>query len=362
MLGEVLSAYGKVVDAFIPFHVSKPTTFAFVRYRYESEMEKAIILGMNRRIHGLIIKDRGKGAIRSSELNFDKEKDGRSYKEVVIRVSDDKRKEKEKSLMKSVVESSDRNAVQREEDNFFEVNYNVDISKEELEWLNRSVIGRLQEDMIVKLASNLVREVGFNCSISLLGDVSVCLTFSSKKEKLAFMDKATFVVESCLEMWEEWNHATTQKEFDCNNGIWETTGCLGECAEVADNLVESRNVCENQWALQIVNCTRLETCLGSKINVDGLIWSENNEGGMLEDGQLKGLAVVTLINYTEYGLNINKRSTGVGKRKKKQRKNVIRIIREEKDLQSEFSDQSLSDADTEHRNAMIMKEAKILWG
>ncbi|XWS30037.1 hypothetical protein CRYUN_Cryun24cG0083500 [Craigia yunnanensis] len=59
-LWDAFYDYGKVVDVYIPRFLkrqnNKGTTFAFVRYKFESELLKAIGGGNNRRIEGWHIK------------------------------------------------------------------------------------------------------------------------------------------------------------------------------------------------------------------------------------------------------------------------------------------------------------------
>ncbi|XVE67271.1 hypothetical protein DITRI_Ditri08aG0147200 [Diplodiscus trichospermus] len=55
-LWEAFNAYGRVRDVYIHYSAKgdrgKKTTFAFVRYKFKSEMFKAIEVGNNRRIDG----------------------------------------------------------------------------------------------------------------------------------------------------------------------------------------------------------------------------------------------------------------------------------------------------------------------
>ncbi|XVE62754.1 hypothetical protein DITRI_Ditri06bG0144700 [Diplodiscus trichospermus] len=55
-LWEAFNAYGRLKDVYIHYSTKgdrgKETTFVFVRYKFKSEMLKAIEVGNNRRIDG----------------------------------------------------------------------------------------------------------------------------------------------------------------------------------------------------------------------------------------------------------------------------------------------------------------------
>ncbi|XVF78438.1 hypothetical protein PTKIN_Ptkin14bG0133100 [Pterospermum kingtungense] len=95
--------YGKVMDVFISYkYANRKTTFAFVRYKLESEMREAISKGNNRLIdgwkigvwkakfgwrdrrlnNGLLSKSTGK--LPPNHVEFSKGRDHRSYKDVLV--------------------------------------------------------------------------------------------------------------------------------------------------------------------------------------------------------------------------------------------------------------------------------------
>lgn len=51
-LWELFSYYGRVKDVFVRFRRSKPHTFAFVRYQYEWECDRAIVWANDRSLDG----------------------------------------------------------------------------------------------------------------------------------------------------------------------------------------------------------------------------------------------------------------------------------------------------------------------
>ncbi|XVE60161.1 hypothetical protein DITRI_Ditri05aG0105600 [Diplodiscus trichospermus] len=165
-------------------------------------MKKAIILGRNKWIDGSLInvkkayfgwEDRrrkvvfksvnGKSVDKDINLHLFNEKDRKSYKDTVIGVTADRREEIPKSPSNPRIETNDHIGDLKEWDKFFEVNYNVEIPNKEVEWLEMSVIRRLQKDMTVRRVNNLMRE-------------------------------ALLIAKSWFEFWEEWNHSTTQRKFD----------------------------------------------------------------------------------------------------------------------------------------------------
>ncbi|XVE52570.1 hypothetical protein DITRI_Ditri02bG0132100 [Diplodiscus trichospermus] len=178
-LREAFSAYGRVVDVFILFQGTRPTTYASVRYKHESEMKNAIVFGRNRRIDGLVIN------VKKTDYGW---KDRRK----IFHIKTGSRRTADRSINLHLYEKKDSRLYKDVEwDKFFEVNYNVEIPEEDLEWLSRSVVGRLQDEMTIKMDANQIRE-----------------------EKNNFLDKAPLIAESWFEVWEEWNHSMAQREFD----------------------------------------------------------------------------------------------------------------------------------------------------
>ncbi|XVF47771.1 hypothetical protein PTKIN_Ptkin03bG0137100 [Pterospermum kingtungense] len=102
-LWEVFNQYGAVMDIFISFCSRKPSTFAFVRYRWESECCRAIEGGNQRVIDGRTISVRrvvdeqdnrkkqsgapryaSQNAKMAEGFNYMKTRDDRSFKEVLL--------------------------------------------------------------------------------------------------------------------------------------------------------------------------------------------------------------------------------------------------------------------------------------
>ncbi|XWS27533.1 hypothetical protein CRYUN_Cryun26dG0123600 [Craigia yunnanensis] len=107
-LWEAFCAYGRVVDVYISFKnrgsKDKAVTFAFFRYKYESELRKVIEAGNNKRIDGRFIKVKKatygwkekrknagfQGLVKESDVfpvakrNLNTCRDNRSYRDVLV--------------------------------------------------------------------------------------------------------------------------------------------------------------------------------------------------------------------------------------------------------------------------------------
>ena len=64
------------------------------------------------------------------------------------------------------------------------VNYDLDIPKAEMEWLDRSAIGNIKADRSMNQSAIFMASIGFNCQVSPMDCLSVLITFSSKEEMI----------------------------------------------------------------------------------------------------------------------------------------------------------------------------------
>ena len=205
-LWEAFSTYGKVIDVFISFQnrrtKNRAATFAFVRYKNEYELSKAIEFGNNRRIDGRHIKvkkasygwnERSTKAgsqesvskvseSQKSSKNLDACRDDRSYKDALVGTNppaSENRADKDASTSAEampVVEKVVNNVCLKE------VNYDLEIPKSDMDWLQRSAVGRLAGNFHYKVVQKALTSGGINCCLSPMGGISVLLTFNGREE------------------------------------------------------------------------------------------------------------------------------------------------------------------------------------
>ena len=209
-LWEAFLSYGKVMDVFIhqtSRRSNKESTFAFVRYRKESEMIKAIEQGHGRKVDGWFIRvnkasygwgdrrryvqDRQKNlptpgrAIKGPAAAF---RDNRSYREVLTgdraEVTSKACSPREK---RNTADTSINTAPADQVNKPKKVDYDLDIPKAEMEWLNMSARGSFKDGFNYKSVAKKMKEAGFNCLISPLDNIAVLLTFQSIEEMLAMI-------------------------------------------------------------------------------------------------------------------------------------------------------------------------------
>ncbi|XVF60748.1 hypothetical protein PTKIN_Ptkin08bG0073300 [Pterospermum kingtungense] len=159
-LWEAFNQYGVVMDVFISFRSKKPFTFAFVRYKSESECRRAVAAGNQRIIDNRIISVRRAQYRWSNRKNMSRvsrvasphtesaqaisnlrTKDILSYKEVLMENFNNKAPVENLDVVKQVGESSGKNDLVKE------VSFCYELKKEHVKWLNFVIIGRLKENV-----------------------------------------------------------------------------------------------------------------------------------------------------------------------------------------------------------------------
>ena len=164
-LWEAFLEYGKVVDIYIPRHKNnspKANSFPFVKYKLEAELKKAIENGNNRRVNGRHIsvkkaafewKDRRKYELqwrkKPSKLSSPGEghfvlRDNRSYREALMGSGYSAGKKSESNGLKR--EGPNNVTVEGPPHPSGIVNYDLDIPKAKMEWLDKSAIGNIKVD------------------------------------------------------------------------------------------------------------------------------------------------------------------------------------------------------------------------
>ncbi|XWS70829.1 hypothetical protein CRYUN_Cryun03dG0082300 [Craigia yunnanensis] len=204
-LWEVFLEYGKVVDIYIPHHrndTTKKVTFVFVRYKLESEMVKVIEFENNKKVDGRFIRvnkasfgweDRRNRALQwrkklvvlsSIEKSYLAFRDNRSYKEVLkgsglnadgssklLGIKGDSNINVEVAVEVEVPSPTPK-----------KVNYDLDIPKAELEWLDRIAIGYIKMGCSMNQTIIYMVTSCFRCQANPMDRLSILLTFNSKNE------------------------------------------------------------------------------------------------------------------------------------------------------------------------------------
>ena len=284
-LWEAFLEYGRVVDVYIPrFSKSSPKgyTFAFVRYKSESDMRKAIVFGNNRRIDGRTIrvnkathewkeKKKYEWQEKSQKLPLTGRgsaafRDNRTYKEVLLVPSTNINENLiEKGFLGDKVNNVEVSAPSNKPE---KVEYDLDIPKSEMEWLDRSAIGRIRDGFSLSEIANYLEVEGLCCQVSPMDCISVLLVFCSKMEmvdsikderiKSRFVDvipwgesvmkRETFVwvllEEVPLQVWHN-------KFFESLGNRWGSFVCLDDCTINRSRLDVARMLIRVESSLRI---------------------------------------------------------------------------------------------------------------
>ncbi|XVF82041.1 hypothetical protein PTKIN_Ptkin16aG0011200 [Pterospermum kingtungense] len=202
------------MDIFIGFRSKKPFTFAFVRYRSESECGRAVVVGNQRIIDGRIISVRRAQYGRSNRKNLSRDarvatphvkpaqamsdlraRDSRSCKEVLMENFNNKASEGNLDMMKDVGESFGRNDLMKD------VSFCYELKQEDVEWLDFIIIGRLKDNVDWRFVAKIMSENDVPCQVSPLGGVSIAIIFQSHERMIKFLDKEHMVAEVPLQLW-----------------------------------------------------------------------------------------------------------------------------------------------------------------
>ncbi|XWS18638.1 hypothetical protein CRYUN_Cryun32bG0062000 [Craigia yunnanensis] len=168
-LWKVLCEYGNVVDVYIPRLSKMPkkgTTFAFVSWKERRYPEQRLN------------KKNGENDMEGKAYNT--LRDNRSYRDVLLEHG---KQETVVVVKKAVSDTGEFTSSDSEELPPLipkKVNYDLDIPKSEMEWLDRSAIVRIRKGCHLK---DVVKEVAterFKVSICPMGGVTTLLTFDTK--------------------------------------------------------------------------------------------------------------------------------------------------------------------------------------
>ncbi|XVE78855.1 hypothetical protein DITRI_Ditri14bG0011600 [Diplodiscus trichospermus] len=244
-LWEAFGEYGRVMDVYTPSSFrgsrAKKTTFACVRYKFRSEMLKAIRFENKRRIDGWRIrmkqtsyggKDRRFSRHNLAHFLWDKEvrelttnegttvlKDNKSYRDVVlgedkIAMRDigervlDQSKRKEKLIHGNTLQIANESVVKQR---LNEVNFDIEIPKNEMEWLFRSAISQLRVISKMDKIYDYMVGAGVKCQISLLGGVITLLTFDTKEGMANTLIESKLLLVEWFEDLRPWENSIAQR-------------------------------------------------------------------------------------------------------------------------------------------------------
>ena len=212
-----------------PFKIEEPkniaATFAFVRYKNEYELRKAIGFGNNRRIDGCLIKVKKASygwnerntkvgsqesvskvsESQKSRKNPDACRDNRSYKDVLVGTNSPV---SEKRVDKDFSTSADVTPVVKKLANnvcLKEVNYDLEIPKSDMEWLQRSVVGRLSGMFHYKVVQEALTSRGINYLLSPMGGITVLLIFSGREEMVDNLSNSKGFFDEWFDFISLWN-------------------------------------------------------------------------------------------------------------------------------------------------------------
>ncbi|XVF77615.1 hypothetical protein PTKIN_Ptkin14bG0060200 [Pterospermum kingtungense] len=241
VIWEAFNLYGVMVDVFVKFQSKKPFTFAFVRYKKESECVRAIAERDNCRIDGRFIKVKraafGWRNRRVQSANGPKTRlaamkkpthmewkirHHHSYKEVLesdmIRTDKDVLSSHKKVVRDDkelVVADKDKASVKcpMEIENTDEEILEFNTPEEELKWLENVILGRVKEDVPISEVRKVLKDNGVDCMVSPMGGVSVDFIFESCENLNMFLDKAEVFSESILEDYKAWDDSLAEREI-----------------------------------------------------------------------------------------------------------------------------------------------------
>lgn len=226
-LKRIFDQYGKVLDVFIPNLNSgrfRFSAYAFVRYKFAHEMNRAIELGNNLRIDGLIIgvkkaifgwKDRSSKPSRFSGITkpssskqawLAKERDARSFKDALVGSMVEHQNPKGKKAVvinsapvsKDGCSSSTNHGLEKASLPILEDSFNLFIPDSDMDWLHCCAIGRLVDNVKISDSSAHLQQLRSPCKVCVLETCSILLKFPDVPEMNCFIASSN--------VWSIWFH------------------------------------------------------------------------------------------------------------------------------------------------------------
>ena len=142
---------------------------------------------------------------QKSRKNPDTCRDNKSYKEVLVGTNP---LVSEKIVDKDVSTSADVTPVVEKLANnvcLKEVNYDLEIPKSDMEWLQRSVVGRLSRMFHYKVVQEALTSGGINCLFSPMGGITVLLIFSGREEMVDNLNNSKGFFDEWFDFISLWN-------------------------------------------------------------------------------------------------------------------------------------------------------------
>ncbi|XVF04128.1 hypothetical protein REPUB_Repub05bG0055400 [Reevesia pubescens] len=222
-LWEAFSLYGKVADVFIQTNI-KPgkdssSTYAFIRFFSQEDAAKAIRLGNRRLIDGRLIfvkvAIKSGGGTKEKVVNLtlqnegkrvidDAPCDGRSYKDVLLGATwrNDDHVSHSGVGIKEVFKAPLK-----------EVNFELDMPKSGMDWLQRSAIGRVHDFISPSKLRDALVKLKVDCSVSPMGGVTFLVTFKSSEEMKSLLESNKLCSQELFQFIEPWNFSSNQREI-----------------------------------------------------------------------------------------------------------------------------------------------------
>ncbi|XVE89961.1 hypothetical protein DITRI_Ditri20bG0038400 [Diplodiscus trichospermus] len=215
-LWETFSEYGKVVDIYISSSFKsnrdRDTTFAFVRYKFRSEMVKAILNGNNRRIEGwcIRVKEATYGWNERRLRKADQIQDKGKNKAMTTEYGGGSRSMSDYRSYSDIVKGKgDRGVTQSKE-------FEMEIPPNDMKWLQRSAIGHVRDySEVEKMFKSLVA-AGINCQLCPMGGVTVLLIFETKEAMENSIRESKMVLDEWIEDLAPWRNSSRQRKL----AIW----------------------------------------------------------------------------------------------------------------------------------------------
>ncbi|XVF83769.1 hypothetical protein PTKIN_Ptkin16aG0519200 [Pterospermum kingtungense] len=139
-LWEVFNHYGTVMDVFVKFHSRKPFTFAFIRFKLESDCQRAVVEVNN---------------------NAQRTRGDRTYKEVLMgNVNDTGAFVPPGECLKGAESTEARPCLKESVE---EASFNFELKENDVNWLEFVIIGRLKENMDWRYVAKLMSENDVPC-------------------------------------------------------------------------------------------------------------------------------------------------------------------------------------------------------
>ncbi|OMP00173.1 hypothetical protein COLO4_12837 [Corchorus olitorius] len=235
-LWDAFSDYGKVADVFIKYpkevrgkgHVS----FAFVRYWHEAEAETTIVKGNFCFLEGKRIRVTKARSIKKDEFNStnkgreigqgrngrrvfrEANVDGRTFKEVIISTAPTKEmKEQQRPNGEGSSSSSLGNESSAAMKLIEKVELDFEISTEEMQWLERSAIGKLNQNATIEEVQETTMALGLKMSIAPLSNTRALLRFEDKMEMESFLSSPGELMEMYCFEFVAWTPGCQEREF-----------------------------------------------------------------------------------------------------------------------------------------------------